>query len=1026
MKKILFGLFISFISSAAFAAKTVSGTIVDQNGLPVIGAAVVVPSNTSIGTTTDMDGNFTLTGIPDGTTSLEASSLGYETTTFSTASCSPTCGTITMPEQLMVLEGEVETAVFSIREGDTCTKMIDGCAKTTIDSNGEVLTQFNPECVDPLVAKKGATYHRKSNKSPWICVINTCIGNYIPNADGSACICKGPRYQLQNDTCTDMDGQDCFETIEHATAGTYQWNGRKLVCKVTACDGDQFEPGDDICRDTTGKDCNPGKPNAKKGEYAIGTDGKRFCKITKCDPDYDTLDGGLTCTRVEGPCDPTQTDENAVGEGQLVKGVCHAKKCKSWYRPNASGKCEKFECKDTEVFNESANECQSANKKSCLPSTGHANATTDPNATTATFKTVGNRLVCEIKACKSGFVPNDAADACIQSSGECSGEQISKIANATAGELVGGVCKATACAAGYIPNKGKCVKTAGTPCPKSALPQNAKAGVRTLGDDGKEYCKVTECAEDFGISADGRSCEFKLTQEESTQRIAELDKNYQDMREKETSLANRTIGATAIGTVGIGGMQVASALSEQKADADAEEDMRAYLATFRCDWGAGKSARGGETGITVGGAGQITNLYSEYMKLAADLKSRKTALGMTPGIESEVILNSANTGLYDDVGTGRADGAFVSLSDALSDPTGAAAAAWNAQKTATADKLKAGATAAGIGAIGSLAANIAVNTGKNVPKERSREINQKYHDIMNRWAQEVNNTPVPSPKCPDVAPGTYPNCVCTNQNQFHNPNTNTCENCPDASQIVTNNTCTCPADKPLWDTQAQKCIATPTQCEPECMPFEGSNLVVLQDCSCSCINGFTFTADGMCECSGTVNESGMCVTVIQNTVIETVTNVIMGDKQTVELDASALFELGKSTLRTEAQTKITDLLRQLSTANYTKCNFDIKGYTDPVGAESTNKTLSVNRAKAVKAFMEQQTTYAVQINRITTEGMGEASCQCDTSKIPAGKENDADYKACKKTGDYLTGNTRFAPCRRIEITISNCSTPSAE
>ena len=37
--------------------KTVSGTVSDENGLPLIGATVVI-SGTSSGTTTDFDGNY--------------------------------------------------------------------------------------------------------------------------------------------------------------------------------------------------------------------------------------------------------------------------------------------------------------------------------------------------------------------------------------------------------------------------------------------------------------------------------------------------------------------------------------------------------------------------------------------------------------------------------------------------------------------------------------------------------------------------------------------------------------------------------------------------------------------------------------------------------------------------------------------------------------------------------------------------------------------------------------------------------
>lgn len=56
-------------------AQTVSGTVLDDAGEPVIGANVIVPG-TTVGTITDFDGTFSLT-VPDGTEELSISYLGY-------------------------------------------------------------------------------------------------------------------------------------------------------------------------------------------------------------------------------------------------------------------------------------------------------------------------------------------------------------------------------------------------------------------------------------------------------------------------------------------------------------------------------------------------------------------------------------------------------------------------------------------------------------------------------------------------------------------------------------------------------------------------------------------------------------------------------------------------------------------------------------------------------------------------------------------------------------------------------------
>ena len=50
----------AFVIQFSFAQqKNVSGTVSDENGLPLLGATVVISGTTS-GTTTDFDGNYTI------------------------------------------------------------------------------------------------------------------------------------------------------------------------------------------------------------------------------------------------------------------------------------------------------------------------------------------------------------------------------------------------------------------------------------------------------------------------------------------------------------------------------------------------------------------------------------------------------------------------------------------------------------------------------------------------------------------------------------------------------------------------------------------------------------------------------------------------------------------------------------------------------------------------------------------------------------------------------------------------------
>ena len=56
--------------------KSVTGVVIDNTGLPVIGANIVVKGSTDIGTITDIDGNFQLDNVPDGATLL-VTYIGY-------------------------------------------------------------------------------------------------------------------------------------------------------------------------------------------------------------------------------------------------------------------------------------------------------------------------------------------------------------------------------------------------------------------------------------------------------------------------------------------------------------------------------------------------------------------------------------------------------------------------------------------------------------------------------------------------------------------------------------------------------------------------------------------------------------------------------------------------------------------------------------------------------------------------------------------------------------------------------------
>ncbi len=208
----------------------------------------------------------------------------------------------------------------------------------------------------------------------------------------------------------------------------------------------------------------------------------------------------------------------------------------------------------------------------------------------------------------------------------------------------------------------------------------------------------------------------KITRLEIVKLYPEIEKltaEYEAARARETSTANKLLTAATMAATGVGGMQLASGLAEQRADENAELDMTAYLNTFTCRYGDGKSVRGGDANIELPISSQMVQLVSEYKTLAADLKSRKAALGMAPGIESDVILDSATAGLYDNESLERADGVYTSLSRALTDENSADAAEWNTQKEESAQKTKTGAIVGGIGLVGGAVGDMIINQDKD-------------------------------------------------------------------------------------------------------------------------------------------------------------------------------------------------------------------------------------------------------------------------------------------------------------------------
>ena len=96
------------IGLATAQSFTVSGTVVaEEDGQPIVGAYAVV-SGTTLGAMTDIDGHFTISGVPADATQLVVSLLGMSTEAVQ-ISKSPMI--IKMHQDITVLDGTIVTAL---------------------------------------------------------------------------------------------------------------------------------------------------------------------------------------------------------------------------------------------------------------------------------------------------------------------------------------------------------------------------------------------------------------------------------------------------------------------------------------------------------------------------------------------------------------------------------------------------------------------------------------------------------------------------------------------------------------------------------------------------------------------------------------------------------------------------------------------------------------------------------------------------------------------------------------------------
>ncbi len=580
------------------------------------------------------------------------------------------------------------------------------------------------------------------------------------------------------------------------------------------------------------------------------------------------------------------------------------------------------------------------------------------------------------------------------------------------------ICKVTCKEKQYKANntETKCIPE--TQCHDTDLPLHATEGVYI--DEGNDRrCKATKCEKGYTPNKDGSECVgmMVLPEDKSASRIGELETLYNTAHDNETSITNKILGTASMAATGAGGMMLASGLTEQKADQEAEEKMRGYVATFKCNYG-NTNVEYGTQPTELPTSTELYNLYAEYVTLANDLKLRKDVLGMRAGIESEPILNSATSGLYDDVSSGRSAGMYTSLARAILDPNGADAAAWAEQTKKSKNLIIAGATTAGVGVIGSIVGNQLIN--KDAPtlasvRQEIANINSKYLKLKQSWdalQKKIDDQPT-TKTCTGiegVSGGTYPDCICKNPNYIFSPDTlcSTCgltgdtakEDCKcaeNAKPIDLN--CKCDNDyiyNKVTHTYLPKSDDTVKQ-EPEPEPKPECLLTGLVDTDkCECIEHAT-SIENVCKCTDPYHEENeACIKNEQNAEVHLTPQL--------DLYTDNLFDSGKSNIKdnTDIINAAAEFEKYLD-ANYNTIaqNYCVQttGHTDRTkfkpNSKMNNQILSESRAMAVaKEFKKALSNHDRKYN-ICYQGKAATECTTDTYK------EDNDERCRKVTLQYF-------------------------
>lgn len=204
---------------------TTAATLVDVNGIPVIGAAIVDPSNPSNGTTSDLDGNFTIK-VPAGT-ELLISCIGYVDYHY-LAKESVSGLKIVLQEDALMLE-ETVVVGYGVQKKATLTGAVSAVR------NSDIITTKNEDVSNMLAGKVPGLRVKQNSSEPGS--FNTSIdirgfGSPLVIIDGV------PRDNMQR---LDAEEIESISVLKDASAAVYGVRAANGVVLITTKKGKKGE-----------------------------------------------------------------------------------------------------------------------------------------------------------------------------------------------------------------------------------------------------------------------------------------------------------------------------------------------------------------------------------------------------------------------------------------------------------------------------------------------------------------------------------------------------------------------------------------------------------------------------------------------------------------------------------------------------------------------------------------------------------------------------------------------------------------